>query len=69
MKQIKISHLVLVFFFANETYAETTNQLGSPVFGAQLSISVSNNVIVAGSLIRLNQFRICFKAVTCSSNS
>ena len=51
MKQYKISHLVLAFllFAANKTYSETTNQLGRLAFGDQLSISLSNNVIAAGS--------------------
>jgi hypothetical protein len=43
----------LLIIFAYEAYSEVTNQWGSPVFGAQLSISVSNNVISVGSKILL----------------
>jgi hypothetical protein len=46
--------LALFLFVANKTYSETTNQWGSPVFGAQLSISVSNNVIATGSKVFLH---------------
>jgi hypothetical protein len=54
MKQFRIS-LVLAFliFTAGKTHAETTNQWGSPVFGTQLSISLSNSVITAGSQVLL----------------
>ena len=54
MKQFRIS-LVLAFliFTAGKTHAETTNQWGSPVFGTQLSISLSNSVITAGSEVLL----------------
>lgn len=56
MKQLKILCLLLASLvaLASKAHSEATNQFGSPVFGAQLSVSVSNNVIMAGSKIFLH---------------
>jgi hypothetical protein len=54
MKQFRISLvLALLFFTAGKTHAETTNQWGSPVFGAQLSISLSNSIVTTSSKVLL----------------
>ncbi len=55
MKQFKIAPLVLAFllFVVNTTYSQTTNEWGNPVLGAQLSISISNNIIPIGSTVFL----------------
>lgn len=45
--------LALLLFTYNKTYAGTTNQWRSLVFGAQLSISLSNSTITAGSKVLL----------------
>lgn len=56
MKQSKISYVVFLLFLsiASKTCSQSTNQWGSPVFGTQLSISVSNNVIAPGSNVVLH---------------
>jgi hypothetical protein len=53
MKSNKINRMILVIslLLACKAHSQATNQWGAPVFGAQLSISVSNNVIPSGSTV------------------
>jgi hypothetical protein len=56
MKRLKIFFLLLTSLvaLATETHSETTNQWGDAVFGARLSIAVTNSIIPAGSKVILN---------------